>query len=131
MSPAGGARGAIRVCTTTTGFFVLERCQRPANTGCGRCNRSICNRHILRLPEEATPVCPECYAAARGFVEDPMDEYWAIGYRRSYYWSASEATGDSGYWSEFDSYDQQAFDPEVYGGDEFADDTGDGSFLDS
>ncbi|MBI2703805.1 MAG: hypothetical protein HYX32_00730 [Actinobacteria bacterium] len=132
MSPAGGGRVAVRVCTTTTGFFVLARCERPARIACNRCTRSICNRHMLQLPNEPVPVCPECYAAARGFVDDPMDEYWTVGFRRNYYWSASEATGDTLFWSEFDSYDQMAFDPELYGGDEFADDTGDdGSFFDS
>ena len=121
----------MRVCTATTGFFVLERCERVARVACGRCTRSICNRHMLNLEGEPMPVCPECYAAARGLVEDPTDDWWTYGYRRTYYWSASEATSDAEFWSEFDSYDQMAFDPGLYGGEEFADDTGDGSFFDS
>jgi hypothetical protein len=122
----------VRVCTATTGFFVLSRCERNARTACGRCTRSICERHILQIPGEAGGMCPECYAAARGYVDDPLDPMWATGYRRTFYWQAAEATGDTEFWSDFDSYDQLAFDPNLYGGDEFADDTGDdGSFFDS
>jgi hypothetical protein len=132
VSPAGGATSAVRVCTATTGFFVLAKCERLAHASCAHCTRSVCNRHMLTLPDGTQPVCPECYAAARGFVEDPLDPMWAVGFRRNFYWNAAEATGDDLYWSDFDSYDQTAFDAGLYGGDEFADDTGDdGSLLDS
>jgi hypothetical protein len=132
VTPAGGARSAVRVCTATTGFFVLSKCERLAHAACGRCTRSICDKHMLNLPEDAVPVCPECYASARGYVDDPMDPLWATGYRRNFYWSAAEATGDAVFWSDFDSYDQTAFDADKYGGDEFVDDTGDdGSTFDS
>lgn len=109
MSPAGGGERAIRTCTATTGFFVLERCGRNARAGCGRCQRSICERHGLQLPGDPSRVCPECYSAATGGAGDPNDPMWAVGFRRSFYWEVSSSTGDDTWWGEFDSFDNEAF----------------------
>jgi hypothetical protein len=119
------------VCTATTGFFVLGKCERLAHTSCSHCTRSICDRHMLNLADGTGWVCPECYASARGFVSDPLDPAWASGYRRNFYWTAAEATGDNDYWSDFDTYDQTAFDADLFGGDQFVDTGDDGSLLDS
>lgn len=125
MSPAGGGARARRVCTATTGFFVLARCERPARQGCARCHRSICSRHAMVLPADPAAVCPECYAGARGLVDDVDDPAWAISFRRSYYWDASTSTGDDTWWSTFDDLDRSAFDEpavEDLDGDGIADD---------
>ena len=128
MSPAGGATRAVRTCTATTGFFVLERCERSAHVGCGRCTRSLCNRHTMQLPGDPTPVCPECYAAARGYISDPSDPMWSIGFRRSFYWEVSSSTGDDTWWSGFDDFDREAFTMSEADGD--WNDAGDGGFDD-
>ncbi len=126
MSPAGGATRAVRTCSATTGFFVLERCDRNARAGCSRCSRSICERHLMQLPGESAPTCPECYAAARGFISDPSDEMWTIGFRRSFYWDVSSTTGDPTFWSGFDDFDRDSFEQQ---GDEG--DWADGGFDDN
>lgn len=125
MSPAGGGRVAIRICGATTGFFVLERCDRRARVGCSRCTRSICPRHTQFLPGDTVPVCPECYAAARGYVGDPNDPDWAIGYRRSFYWETASVAEDMSWWATFDDVDRDSFDDSVGEGEgEWGDDGG-------
>ncbi len=136
MSPAGGATRAVRTCTATTGFFVLERCDRLAHLGCGRCQRSICKRHSLSLPGEVGPTCPECFAAARGYISDPNDPMWAVGFRRSFYWEVSSSTGDDTFWTGFDDFDREAFELSEgdWGDGEPGDDSfgdGDADYLDS
>lgn len=132
MSPAGGATRAVRTCTATTGFFVLERCDRNARLGCSRCQRSICNRHIHTLPGDPSPTCPECYAAARGYISDPNDPLWSVGYRRSFYWEVTSTTGDPTWWGGFDEFDREAFAISAEEG-EWADGGGDdgADYLDS
>jgi hypothetical protein len=139
MSPAGGGRVAIRVCGATTGFFVLARCDERARTGCTRCTRSICPRHTMFLPGDPGPTCPECYAAARGYVGDPNDPDWAIGYRRSFYWETSSTTGDDTWWMSFNDVDRESFDERAEGegewsegeGGEYGDDFDDDGYVDS
>lgn len=136
MSPAGGGGRARRTCGATTGFFVLARCDRIARVGCARCPRSICSRHTLSLPGDPATVCPECYAAARGYTDDIDDPAWSVSFRREYYWEASESTGDDTWWSSFDEFDRSAFDEpdaEDLDGDGFDDgfDDGDGADFDS
>ena len=125
MSPAGGGRVALRICGATTGFFVLERCEERARAGCSRCTRSICPRHTQFLPGDPAPVCPECFAAARGYVGDPNDPDWAIGYRRTFYWETSSVAGDATWWASFDDVARDSFDDERGEGEgEWADDEG-------
>ena len=139
MSPAGGGRVAIRVCGATTGFFVLGRCDQRARTACVRCTRSVCPAHTLFLPGDPQPVCPECYAAARGYVGDPNDPDWAIGYRRSFYWDTATSAGDNSWWMTFDEADRESFDDENQGdgewgegeGGEYGDDLDDDGYVDS
>ena len=141
MSPAGGGRVAVRVCGATTGFFVLERCDNRARAGCSRCSRSICPHHTLFLPGEPAPVCPECYAAARGYVSDPNDPDWAIGYRRTFYWETSSTSGDDTFWMTFNDVDRESFDDDAQGegegewgdgdGDGYGDDFDDDGYVDS
>jgi hypothetical protein len=64
----------------------------------------------MALPGDPSPVCPECYAAARGYVGDPGDPDWAIGYRRSFYWEIATSTGDDTWWMSFDDVDRDSFD---------------------
>lgn len=143
MSPAGGGRVAIRVCGATTGFFVLARCDNRARAGCSRCSRSVCPQHTLFLPGDPAAVCPECYSAARGYVSDPNDPDWAIGYRRTFYWETSSSTGDDTWWMTFNDVDRESFDDadgdgvpdseegEWGDGGEFGDDFDDDGFVDS
>ena len=134
MSPAGGGTAARRTCTATTGFFVLARCERGAQAACSRCQRSICRQHWMQLPGDPAGVCPECYAAARGYIEDPDDPLWSVGYRRNFYWDLSSGTGDQSWWTSFDAYDREAFDITAAEGELAGDEGwGDGGadFLDS
>jgi hypothetical protein len=62
MSPAGGGTRAIRTCTATTGFFVLERCDRNARRVLAVSARSA-SAHA-RAPRRPDAVCPERYAAS-------------------------------------------------------------------
>lgn len=80
----------------------------------------------MQLPGESAPTCPECYAAARGFISDPSDEMWTIGFRRSFYWDVSSTTGDPTFWSGFDDFDRDSFEQQ---GDEG--DWADGGFDDN
>ena len=138
MSPAGGGARAVRICGATKGFFVLERCGVSARAGCGRCQRSVCRRHTMQLPGDPVPVCPECYSAARGYVSDPNDDDWAIGYRRSFYWDLTTSSGDQTWWMSFDEVDREGFDQPgdaegewgVEGG-EFGNDFDDDGYVDS
>ena len=142
MSPAGGGRVAIRTCGATTGFFVLARCENRARAGCSRCTRSICPQHTLFLPGDPQPICPECYSAARGYVSDPNDPDWAIGYRRTFYWETSSSTADDSWWMTFNDVDRDSFDDDQGdqqgdgewgddGGGEYGDDFDDDGFVDS
>jgi hypothetical protein len=139
VSPAGGGRVAIRTCGATTGFFVLQRCENRARAGCARCQRSICPQHTLFLPGDPGAVCPECYSAARGYVSDPNDPDWAIGYRRSFYWETSSTTGDDTWWMTFNEVDRESFDDDRGEGewgaggelDEYGVDADDDGYVDS
>jgi hypothetical protein len=132
MSPAGGGTRAVRTCTATTGFFVLDRCERNARRGCTRCQRSICERHTHALPGTPDAVCPECYAAGRGYISDPNDPMWSVGYRRSFYWEVSSSTGDTTWWSDFDDFDREAFEMSAEDGEWADGELDDGAdYLDS
>ena len=88
-------------------------------------------------------MCPECYSAARGYVSDPNDPDWAIGYRRTFYWETSSSTGDDTWWMTFNDVDRESFDDadgdgvpdseegEWGDGGEFGDDFDDDGFVDS
>ena len=121
MTPAGGGARARWLCQVTVGFFVLTPCGAPAAGACVRCTRTICTDHGTTLPGDAGPACPECAAAARGATGDLEDELWEVMYRRGFYWEASERTGDDSWWTDFDSYDREAFDVATDVGEAMAD----------
>ena len=112
---------------------------RPAGRGPLGQGRSI--RHTQFLPGDPAPVCPECFAAARGYVGDPNDPDWAIGYRRTFYWETSSVAGDTSWWASFDDVDRDSFDDErgegegegEWGDDggEYGDDFDDDGYVDS
>ncbi|WP_113702261.1 hypothetical protein [Nonomuraea lactucae] len=108
-------------CLETTGFFVLGRCGRPAVTGCPRCGKPVCERHVA-----PAGLCPEC-AAAQGYGT-PYDPFWTSGYRSHHYHSSGSAYSDPGWYATFDDYDRGAFDLEDQG--DFGDGD-DGDFVDS
>jgi hypothetical protein len=91
------------------------------------------------LPGDPSAVCPECYAAARGYVSDPNDPDWAVGYRRSFYWETSTSTGDDTWWMSFDEVDRESFDDQGEGelgegewsDGEYGDDLDGDGFVDS
>ncbi len=94
-------------------------------------------------------MCPECYAAARGYVGDPNDPAWTVGYRRTFYWEIASTSGDDTWWLQFDETDREGFDQDESdpgewvegewvegeganeGEGEFGDDLDDDSFVDS
>lgn len=69
----------------------------------------------MHLPGDPATVCPECYAAARGYVSDPNDDDWVTGYRHSFYWEMSSSTSDDTWWQIFDDVDRAAFDADERG----------------
>ena len=74
-------RRASAVCGATTGFFVLRPCEQagpvPRAPVCTRPSASS-----TAVPPAPGAICPECSARPpAGYVTDPNDPDWAIGYR--------------------------------------------------
>ncbi len=90
----------------TTGFFVLGKCGRASASYCPQCRRPVCGEH-----QGPSALCPECAAALGQGAQDPHDPRWAQSYRRWYYGRSSQQYSDSGWYSAFDAYDRNAFEP--------------------
>ena len=102
---------AVRVCTATTGFFVLERCERSGPHRCAPGARArICNRHTMQLPgRRRRPCAPSATPPPGGTSAIRATRCGPIGFRRSFYWEVSSSTGDDTWWAGFDDFDREAF----------------------
>ncbi|MFC4910850.1 hypothetical protein [Actinomadura gamaensis] len=95
-------------CSVLTGFFVLRRCERYAAAPCARCGRPACPHHLGHDGR-----CPEC---AGHLSRNPYDRSWTHGYRRSHYHHTTTVYGNDGWYSSFDQYDRDSFEPGGGGG---------------
>lgn len=93
-------------CAVTTGFFTLAHCGRPSAAMCGGCGRAACADHLV-----PAGLCAECAAAQGHGAQHVYEPNWTRGYRRSYYQRSSQAYMDTSWYTGFDEFDREAFEP--------------------
>lgn len=105
VDPGTGRAWPTDRCMVTVGFYVLERCGRPAQGACPQCGRGVCPVHLARGPQ-GVPVCQACAAEADQRAPAATDADWAARYRRRYREGASRRFGDDRMAYSFNRYDQ-------------------------